>query len=273
MQWISAIGIPLVLAIFFIELLIVLAEKTKAEKAKDMTANLVIGLVTLGAGLFMKGISFVVFSWIYDYAFFQPPVSAGLWVIGFFSCDLVSYLYHLLSHKTRLFWAAHVTHHSSLYFNISTGFRVSCIHVLYRFLFWSPLCLLGIPPIMILFFDSLTTLHNILIHTERIGKLGVLDAVFNTPSNHRVHHASNPQYLDKNLGGVLIIYDRVFGTYAAEKEKPEYGITHNIHSHNPVTILLHEYRDMFQALFHTKGWKQKLKILFSPPAVKPNEGG
>jgi sterol desaturase/sphingolipid hydroxylase (fatty acid hydroxylase superfamily) len=137
--------------------------------------------------------------------------------------------------------------------------------VFYRFLFWSPLCLLGIPPYMILFFDSITTIDNILIHTGRIKKLGILDLVFNTPSNHRVHHAVNPQYLDKNMGGILIIFDHLFGTYAPEKETPVYGITKNINSHNPATILLHEYRDILRQLPQIPGWKEKIKYLFSPP--------
>lgn len=266
MAAIQSIGIPLVLVIFTIELIIAIISRTQAGLVKDMAANLIIGLTTLGVGLFMKGISFVVFSFIYSAAIFKPPFSATLWIIAFFSCDFVIYLYHLLSHTTRLFWAAHITHHSSLHYNISVGFRVSCIHVFYRFLFWSPLCLLGIPPIMIIFFDSLTTLHNILIHTERIKKLGILDLLFNTPSNHRVHHACNPGYLNKNMGGILIIYDHIFGTYAPEKEKPVYGITHNISTHNPITILLHEYKNMFTQLSQLRGWKRKLKFIFSAPS-------
>ncbi|MBL7740578.1 MAG: sterol desaturase family protein [Chitinophagaceae bacterium] len=265
MPEIERIGIFLLLTIFAIELVVAITVQASKRIIQDMLANLAIGLSTLATGLFMKGVSFVFFSWVYTYTFFAPELSAGLWIAGFLSCDFVIYLYHLLGHKTRLFWAAHVTHHSSLEYNISVGFRVSCIHVLYRFLFWSPLCLFGIPPWMILFFDSLTTLHNVLIHTERIRKLGALDLIFNTPSNHRVHHASNPQYLDKNMGGILIIYDRLFGTYAPEREKPVYGITHNIYTHNPVTILLHEYRYMFHQLLRIRGWKRKIRFLFSPP--------
>ena len=266
MATLQAIGIPLVLCIFAIELVISFVKGRQNGVVKDMWANLAIGLVTLSVGLFMKGISLVVFSWVYKAAIFKPEFSASLWILGFLACDLVIYFYHLLNHKTRLFWAVHVTHHSSLHYNISVGFRVSCIHVFYRFLFWSPLCLLGIPPVMIVFFDSLTTLHNILVHTERIKKLGVLDQIFNTPSNHRVHHATNPQYIDKNLGGILIIYDRIFGTYAPEKETPVYGITHNISTSNPVTILLHEYKDLFRQLSHINGWRQKIKYMFSAPS-------
>jgi len=255
----------LVLSIFVIEFILVVVEKIRQDVVTDMLANLVIGLTTLATGVFMKGVSFGFFLVVYNFAFFKPELSPALWIFGFFACDFVIYWYHLLGHKTRLFWAAHVTHHSSLHYNISVGFRVSFIHVFYRFLFWSPLCLFGIPPFMILFFDSLTTMHNILIHTERIKKLGVLDWIFNTPSNHRVHHATNTQYLDKNMGGILIIFDHLFGTYAREKERPVYGITHNLDTHNPATILLHEYNFIFQQLKDIPGWKEKLKFLFSPP--------
>ena len=228
-------------------------------------ANLGIGLSTLVTGIFMKSVAYGFFSTVYHFAFFRPEPSIPLWIAGFFACDFILYVYHWLGHKTRLFWASHVTHHSSLHYNLSVGFRVSCIHVFYRFLFWSPLCLFGIPPFMILFFESLTTLYNVVIHTEKVKKLGVLDLIFNTPSNHRVHHASNPRYLDKNMGGILILYDHLFGTYAAEREKPIYGITHNIHTHNPVTILLHEYRNIFQQFARINGLKDKIKFLFSPP--------
>ena len=259
------IGIPLVLAIYLVEFIVAFIVQHNSRLVKDMLVNLGIGLTTLATGLFMKGISYAVFSSVYAFAFFKPGLSVWLWLVGFLACDFVIYWYHFLSHKTRLFWAAHVTHHSSLHYNISVGFRVSFIHVFYRFLFWSPLCLLGIPPFMILFFDSLTTLHNVLIHSEKIKKLGPLDWIFNTPSNHRVHHATNPQYIDKNMGGILIIFDRLFGTYAVEKEKPVYGITHNIDSHNPATILLHEYRAIFRQLKFIPGWKRKTMFLFSAP--------
>jgi len=266
------IGVIILLSIFTIELATAIIVRTRSGVIKDMLANLTIGLSTLGTGLLMKGVALGFFSLVYIYAFFKPEPTLWLWIAGFFACDFVLYVYHRLGHKTRLFWAAHVTHHSSLEYNISVGFRVSCIHVFYRFLFWSPLCLFGIPPWMILFYESLTTFHNVIIHTEKIKKLGMLDLVFNTPSNHRVHHASNPQYLDKNMGGILIIYDHLFGTYAAEKDKPVYGITHNIYTHNPVTILLHEYRDMFRLFRRIKGWKRKIRFLFSPPGSPFDDG-
>lgn len=262
---IDSIGAPLILIAFFIEFFIALRYQTEKRVVHDMLANFIIGMCILFTGLFMKGVALALYSVIYSYAFFRPEVSVWLWIAGFFSCDLVLYIFHFLGHKTRIFWAAHVTHHSSLHYNLSVGLRVNFIHTFYRFLFWAPLCLVGIPPWMILFFESVTTIWNVLIHTERIKKLGMLDLVFNTPSNHRVHHASNPEYLDRNFGGILIIYDRLFGTYTPERSKPVYGMTHNIYTHNPLTILLHEYVDLFKQLRQIRGWKRKTQFLFSPP--------
>lgn len=262
---IDSIGAPLILIAFFIEFFIALRYQSEKRVVHDMLANFIIGMCILFTGLFMKGVALALYSVIYSYAFFRPELSVWLWIAGFFSCDLVLYIFHFLGHKTRIFWAAHVTHHSSLHYNLSVGLRVNFIHTFYRFLFWAPLCLVGIPPWMILFFESVTTIWNVLIHTERIKKLGMLDLVFNTPSNHRVHHASNPEYLDKNFGGILIIYDRLFGTYTPERSKPVYGMTHNIYTHNPLTILLHEYVDLFKQLRQIRGWKRKTQFLFSPP--------
>jgi len=202
---------------------------------------------------------------IYSIAIIKPIPSFLLWVAAFFLCDLVLYIYHLLGHKTRLLWAAHVAHHSSLHYNLSVGFRINFIHLFYRFIFWAPLCLVGITPEMILLLESLTAIWNFLIHTEKIKKLGLLDLIFNTPSNHRVHHASNPEYIDKNLGGILVIYDHIFGTYVKETIPPIYGITHNIYSHDPKDVLFHEYKNVISEISKIKGLKNKISFLFSKP--------
>jgi sterol desaturase/sphingolipid hydroxylase (fatty acid hydroxylase superfamily) len=247
-----------------VELSITLFEKEE-KRLKDMLANICLGAFVLLTGFFMKALALTVYSLVYSVAIFKPASSFLLWVIAFFVCDLILYIYHLLGHKTRLLWAAHVTHHSSLHYNLSVGFRINFIHLFYRFLFWAPLCLVGITPQMILFFESLTAIWNFLIHTEKIRKLGILDQVFNTPSNHRVHHASNPEYIDKNLGGILIIYDHLFGTYAKETIPPVYGITNNIYTHHPKEVLLHEYKNVFSKVSKINGLKNKIRFLFSKP--------
>jgi len=261
---IDTIGTMLLAVLTLAELLISLLHK-EGNRLKDMLANICLGLLVVLTGFFMKALALTVYTMVYSVAVIKPPSSLFLWLIAFFLCDLVLYIYHLLGHKTRLLWAAHVAHHSSLHYNLSVGFRINFIHLFYRFLFWAPLCLIGITPEMILFLESLTAIWNFLIHTEKIKKLGFLDLVFNTPSNHRVHHASNPEYIDKNLGGILILYDRLFGTYAKETITPVYGITHNIYSYDPKEVLLYEYKNVLSEISRIKGLKSKIIFLFSKP--------
>jgi len=261
---INTIGTLVLVIVTLVELLMSFLHR-EGDRLKDMLANICLGLLVILTGFFMKALALIVYTMIYSIAVIKPVPSLLLWLIAFFLCDLVLYIYHLLGHKTRLLWAAHVAHHSSLHYNLSVGFRINFIHLFYRFLFWAPLCLVGITPEMILLLESLTAIWNFLIHTEKIKKLGLLDLIFNTPSNHRVHHASNPEYIDKNLGGILIIYDRIFGTYAKETFTPIYGITHNIYSHNPKDVLLHEYKNVISEISNIKGLKNKINFLFSKP--------
>ena len=261
---INTIGTTVLAVLTLVELLISFLHREE-NRLKDMLANLCLGSLVILTGFFMKALALIVYTMVYSVAIIKPASSLPLWIAAFFLCDLVLYFYHLLGHKTRLLWAAHVAHHSSLHYNLSVGFRINFFHLFYRFIFWAPLCLIGITPEMILFLESLTAIWNFLIHTEKIKKLGFLDLVFNTPSNHRVHHASNPQYIDKNLGGILIIYDRLFGTYAKETIPPVYGITHNIYSHNPKDVLLHEYKNVFSGVSKIRGLKNKIRFLFSKP--------
>jgi len=263
---IDTIGTQLLAGLTLVELFMSFLHRD-GNRLKDMLANICLGSLVILTGFFMKALALIVYTIVYSAAIIKPETSAVLWVIAFLLCDLVLYTYHLLGHKTRLLWAAHVAHHSSLHYNLSVGFRINFIHLFYRFIFWAPLCLIGITPEMILFLESLTAIWNFLIHTEKIKKLGFLDQVFNTPSNHRVHHASNPQYIDKNLGGILIIYDRLFGTYVKETIPPVYGITHNIYSHNPKDVLLHEYKNVFSGVSKIKGLKNKIRFLFSVPGT------
>jgi sterol desaturase/sphingolipid hydroxylase (fatty acid hydroxylase superfamily) len=263
---INTIGTTILAVLTLVELLISFLHRD-GNRLKDMLANICLGSLVILTGFFMKALALTVYTIVYSAAIIKPENSVLLWVIAFLLCDLVLYFYHLLGHKTRLLWAAHVAHHSSLHYNLSVGFRINFIHLFYRFIFWAPLCLVGITPQMILLLESLTAIWNFLIHTEKIKKLGFLDLVFNTPSNHRVHHASNPEYIDKNLGGILIIYDRLFGTYAKENIPPVYGITHNIYSHNPKDVLLHEYKNVFSGVSKIKGLKNKISFLFSKPGT------
>lgn len=259
------LGASVVMTAFGLEFALKIWHRPEKNLVRDTMANFSLGMMTLLTGAFEKIIALAIYGFLFQFSFFAPKPGLWLWVTGFMAYDFIHYIYHRLGHKTRFMWAAHVTHHSSIHFNLSVGWRVNSLDLLYRFIFWSPLSLLGIEPEMILFFETISAIYNFLIHTERVGKLGVLDLIFNTPSNHRVHHGSNPEYIDKNMGGVFIIFDHLFGTYAREKTAPVYGITHNIHTHNPVKILLHEYVSLSRRVALIKGSIGKLKYLFSPP--------
>lgn len=261
----DVIGTSVLFSAFFVEFVLILLHRPEKKLVKDILANLVLGFCIILAGLFEKGLAFGFFSLVYRFSIFTPNLSWWLWITGFLCCDFIHYAYHWLGHKTRIFWAAHVTHHSSTHFNLSTALRTNFLHLFYRFLFWSPLCLVGFPPEMILFFESITAIQNFLVHTEKIRKLGMLDQLFNTPSNHRVHHGCNTEYIDKNLGGITMLYDHLFGTYAKETIRPVYGIIHNIDTYNPVEILLHEYKSLKRGLSKIKGLPAKLRHLISKP--------
>jgi sterol desaturase/sphingolipid hydroxylase (fatty acid hydroxylase superfamily) len=198
----DVIATILLFTVFFIEFALILLHRPEQKLIRDMRANFLIGACLILVGSFIKVVEFSLFSLLFDVSIFKPQVSWWLWVVAFLSCDFVHYAYHWLGHKTRIFWAAHVTHHSSEYLNLSTGWRTNFFHLFYRFIFWSPLCFLGIPPQMVMFIESITAIQNFLVHTGKVGKLGVLDWIFNTPSNHRVHHGTNKEYIDKNLGGI-----------------------------------------------------------------------
>jgi len=261
----NVIGTSVLFAAFFLEFILILLHRPDRDLVKDTVANFLIGIGTIVVGAFEKGSAFGLYSLLYSLSVFKPEPTWWLWVIAFLSCDFIHYAYHWLGHKTRLFWAAHVTHHSSKHFNLSTALRTNGIHLCYRFVFWSPLCFLGVPPEMVLFIESITASQNFLVHTEKIGKLPILDWIFNTPSNHRVHHGVNPEYIDKNLGGVLMIYDHLFGTYAKETTPVVYGITHDIQTHNPLKIMFHEHLGMAEVFSTIRGLPAKLHYLFSKP--------
>jgi sterol desaturase/sphingolipid hydroxylase (fatty acid hydroxylase superfamily) len=193
------------------------------------------------------------------------------WMILLLAEDFLYYWLHRFDHEIRFFWATHVTHHSSEKLNFSVGFRSSVFQPLYRFIYFIPLAWFGFRPVDIVFMYSATQIWGIFVHTEMIGKMGWLEHILVTPSHHRVHHASNPKYLDKNMGMFLIVWDKLFGTFQEElpKEKYQtikYGLTKNIENQNAVTIIFHEWRQMWKDVFQQGiSFRQRLGYLFGPP--------
>jgi len=190
------------------------------------------------------------------------------WVLLFFLDDFIYYLFHRSNHEIRLFWAGHVSHHSAIRMNFATALRQGVCERFHKYLFWLPLPLLGFDPLMIFTVMSINLFYQFWLHTALVGKLpGWIETLFNTPSHHRVHHASNPRYLDRNHAGVLIIWDRLFGTFSQEVENdpPVYGLTKNISSYKPLDVALHEYSAIAQDVRRANRWQDKLKYIFYAP--------
>ena len=238
---------------------------------RDTVANFALALGDLLMAAAMKALFLLLFAVLHRYA----PVDMGLawysWVLLVLVNDFIYYVFHRLGHRSRFMWAFHVTHHSSRKYNFSVAIRLNLFILPLHFLFMLPLALLGFRPEAILAINSITTLYQLWVHTELVGKLGSLDRIFNTPSNHRVHHGSNPQYLDRNYGAMFIFWDHLFGTYEPESDAPVYGLTKNIDSYNPVTLTLHEARAMFRDAVRPGPLRHRLRYLFGPPGWRPEE--
>ena len=232
---------------------------------KDTLASLTIALVSIFLNLSFKGFSLMVLSWIYFHSYFTITNSFVYWILLFILTDLIAYFFHYISHKSRFFWASHIVHHSSEKYNLSAGIRLPITNFFYRFLFYSPLCLIGFNPIEVLLMDSFIYLYNFFLHTEFIRKIGWMEYVLNTPSHHRVHHGKNDKYLDKNFGGILIIWDRLFNTFQEEDEKPTFGTTKNLNSINPFKIISKEWIDIFKDAKKAKSAGEIFRIVFFKP--------
>ena len=196
---------------------------------------------------------------------------AVYWILLILAEDFLYYWLHRFDHEVRFFWAVHVTHHSSEQMNFTVGFRSSVFQPLYRFLYFIPLAWIGFQPLDIIFIYSATQIWGIFVHTELINKMGWLEYFLVTPSHHRVHHASNPKYLDKNLGMFLIIWDKMFGTFQPELEEKEYqpvkyGLTKPLEKETPVSIIFHEWSSIGKDISRKDiGWKEKWWYVFGPP--------
>lgn len=232
------------------------------------------GSLSLGLGslVFVTLINLAIYKLaglLFTYRFCDLGSGALGYLVALIGWDLLYYFHHRAEHRVRLLWACHVSHHSSRYFNLSTALRQPWTPVA-GLLFYPWLSLLGVQPAMIMISAGINLIYQYWVHTEVIGRLPmVFEAVLNTPSHHRVHHGMNPQYLDKNYGGILIVWDRLFGTFEPEADRVAYGLTKNISSHNPFYIAFHEYAALLRELWRARGLRDKLAYLFRPPGWSP----
>lgn len=200
------------------------------------------------------------------------PLDWWTWPLLLVCEDLCYYLYHRSAHRVRLYWAEHVSHHSSQYYNLGTALRQSTLGPAYIFIFWLPLAWLGFHPLAIAVQVGISLIYQFWIHTETIGRLpGWFEAVFNTPSHHRVHHGSNGIYIDRNYAGIFIVWDRLFGTFQPERaDVPvRYGLVHNLNSYRLDTVIFHELRHLLREAWRAKGLRNKLGWVFGPPEWSP----
>jgi len=267
-------AIPFFVTTIILEIILTVKVKFEEYSFKDAGASIIMGLGNVAIDLFTKGIVLSLFYLVYNfYHLFQISFGWWAWVLLLFSEDFCYYWFHRISHESRFFWASHVVHHSSKKYNLSTALRQTWSGSFYTFIFWIPLILIGFHPVMVLVQKSISLIYQYWIHTELINKMPKwFEAIFNTPSHHRVHHATNPQYLDRNHAGIFIIWDKLFRTFELEAEKPIYGLVQNIETNNPAKIAFIEWYNMLSDFFTSKtSIKNKFKYLIKPPGWKHNE--
>ena len=205
--------------------------------------------------------------WFWQHRLFDMPINGWTILPIFIAVEFCYYWFHRTSHRVRWFWSAHVVHHSSERMNFTTAMRQSLLYSITGWwLFFMPLVLLGVPPAVVFFLYAVDLSYQYFVHTESVGKLPTwYEYVFDTPSNHRVHHGRNEEYIDKNYGGVLIIFDRWFGTYAEERAQVDYGITRQVRSYNVLTLNFHEFIAMWRDVMRPGSLAQRIKHLWAPP--------
>ena len=240
---------------------------------RDTLSNIYLTILAFILNLAVNGSTFFVLDFVYRYRLFQISNGIAYWAVLVIAQDFLYWALHYTGHYCRLFWAIHVTHHSSEHFNFTTGFRSTVFEPLYRVFFYLPLAFMGFNAIDILYAYLVTQLYGNLVHTQfKVPLPKWYGYIFVTPSHHRVHHASNIPYLDKNMGMVLIIWDRLFGTFREENlpEAIKYGLTHQPANMGPVNILFHEWKALMADVRNAPTFKSKLQYLFNPPGWSHN---
>lgn len=232
---------------------------------KDTVASLTLGVSQVGFTVLFASVMIVINYFLYDHRIFEFGTSWYELLLLFLIMDFSFYWWHRASHRVRFLWANHVNHHSSKEYNFSTALRQPVFSPVLRPLFYLYIPLLGFDPAVMTMMGVVALAWGVLSHTKHIGKLGPLEYVFVTPSHHRVHHGSNPQYIDKNYAGTFSFWDRMFGTFEPEQEEVVYGLTKNIDTYNPIKIIFHGWVDWINDLKRSSSLREALDYTFSPP--------
>lgn len=242
-----------------------------AYDKKDTRASLWMGVVSIGTSALSKFAALFAYTAIFAYvAPWQLPMGAWYtWVIAFVGLDFLFYWEHRIAHRVRLIWATHQAHHSSEYFNFATALRQKWNNSM-SMIMWSPLVFLGVPPAVVFAVYSLNLIYQFWVHTEHIDKMWrPIEFIMNTPSHHRVHHGSDPEYLDRNYAGVFIIWDRMFGSFQPEIFRPHYGLTKPVGTYNIWKLQTHEYASLGRDVASAARLRDKLGYVFGPPGWAP----
>ena len=271
-------AIPFFLLAMLLEFFVASGKNIKVYSTKDAFSSIAMGLGNVFIGFVSKLFVFAALYYVYEnFRIFTVPITWWSFIILIFLDDFSYYWFHRTSHENRFFWASHVVHHSSKHYNLSTALRQTWTGGFYSFIFWLWRPLIGFHPGMIIFQMSISLLYQFWIHTELIQKMPKwVEFFFNTPSHHRVHHGSNPIYLDRNHAGILIIWDKLFGTFQPEleSEKVKYGLVVNIKTYNPIVIAFNEWGALFKDLIiKNVSLRNRIKYLYKPPGWKHDGTG
>jgi sterol desaturase/sphingolipid hydroxylase (fatty acid hydroxylase superfamily) len=263
------LAIPAFILLVLAEMVVARLRDRRRYCPKDTLTSLSLGFGSSIAGLLSGGLIFGMALWVYQFRLVEIGWVWWAWIVCFVLDDLAYYVFHRAAHRVRWFWASHVIHHSSQHYNLSTALRQTWTGFFsVAFLFRLPLFLIGFPPAMVFFCAGINLIYQFWIHTEMIGRMPAwFEAVMNTPSHHRVHHAVNPRYLDRNYAGVFIVWDRMFGTYQRERDddRPRYGIVRQLGSFNVLWAALHEWIGIARDLWTAPGWRNKAAYLLREP--------
>ena len=266
----AAIIFPVLLLLVLMEYLISRRQGRETYAFSDTIVNICCGMLERLFDFFYVVMMYFVFDFLFEnVALWHIPSHPALWIFALLFADFLAYWHHRLSHEINFFWASHIVHHSSEELNITTVFRVSAFAVINRSLFFIWMPILGFNPAVTTSAIVFIGLYQFVTHTRLVGKLGFLEYFMVTPSHHRVHHARNEKYLDKNYGHVFIIWDKLLGTFAPEEEEPDYGITTGLDSSNPYWTYLHYWADLLRRAKAADSWKDKIRVFLMPPTWTP----
>lgn len=271
------LAVPAFVALIVLEMVLTRRSGRGRYDWRDAGASLTLGLGSTVAGALTAGAVLVMAMWLFQYRLLGIPFAWWAFVLCFVLDDLAYYAFHRSAHRVRWFWASHVIHHSSQHYNLSTALRQTWTGFFsLGFLFRMPLFLIGFPPAMVFFCAGLNLVYQFWIHTEMVGRMPRwIEAVMNTPSHHRVHHAVNPRYLDRNYAGVFIVWDRMFGTFEPERDddRPRYGIVKALPTLNPLWAAIHEWVAMARDAWAARAPGELAGRLFRPPGWQPDGTG